>query len=523
MSEIKIACPECKQSFVVSDELMGEPVECGSCQHHFDITPEHQVKMPRDYFPGEKAKNLEGFKRKTPETLETAPVNFQAADYDQFTDPNTVLPMTPMRLLCVFGGLLGMGLVMLLFVLGSGEGGIFTDVPNVKRWVLVGFSSMIGSLLVLYGFVKYRVLGIVLTLLFVGGLVSMPLIYPERLTPAASKFDPADVDLEMHVNLPSEDILRFKSDLGYATVETLMSEAEYPERVMAFALKGAKPVHLETIKKYLAQSLITAEIPRTYEGRKIKEEPATLIVYQNARIPLDEAADFSKKFADRIQVRDELQLLEIDVNVDALTTADAKEITDEKHPNYHLKNLEELRSIDPTRQLAAIQRLGNTQVIKLRSDIVSQLIVLLTHQSGEHRAEIVDTLRIWALPDDGADEIVKLQARERIQVGLKLPESYLQYLVEQNVESIGDILVYAWAEDVVVYEKLLLAAGARAEEGLVEVLLELDNYQLESAANILAKVGTSASIPVLTTAHEKTEGELKKTLKSTIDAIQSRG
>ncbi|MFC5051191.1 hypothetical protein ACFPK9_11295 [Rubritalea spongiae] len=522
MSEIKIACPECRQSFVVSEELLGEPVECGSCQHYFNISRDNQVKMGRDYFPGEKAKNLEVFQRKAPESLESAPVNFQAADYAQFSDPNAVMPMSPMRLLCIFGGLIGMGLVIFLFVAGSGDGGILTDVPNQKRWFLVGFAALIGSLLVLYGFVKYRILGVILTLCFVGGLVAMPIIYPERLTPVASQYNPEEVDLEMHVDLTSEDELRFKSEIGYATVETQIEEAEHPERVIAFVLKRSKPVHLETIKKYLAQSLITAEIPRVYEGRKLQNEPATLIIYNNARISIDDAADFAKKFSEDIRVREELQLIEIEVNVDALTTADAREITDESHPDYHSKNLEELRSIDPTRQLAAIQRLGNTKDIKLRSDIVRQLLVLLTHQSGEHRAEIVDTLRTWAIPDDGADEIITEQARERIQVGLKVPESYLHYLVEQNVEGIGDILVYAWAEDVIVYEELMLEAGERAEQGLLTVWPELDNYQLESAATILAKVGTAASIPALSAAYEKSGGELKKTLKATIDEIQSR-
>ena len=148
-------------------------------------------------------------------------------------------------------------LLMLLFVLGSGQGGVLTDVPDGKRWFLVGFTALIGSLLVLYGFVKYRILGVVLTLLFVGGLVAMPIVYPERLTPVASSFNPDEMDLEVHVDLPGADVMRFKSDLAYTTVETQIKEAEHPERVIAFALKRAKPVHLETIKKYLAQSLIT--------------------------------------------------------------------------------------------------------------------------------------------------------------------------------------------------------------------------------------------------------------------------
>ena len=121
MSEIKIQCPECHEHFDVPEELMGNPVECGACQHPFDLSSEHVDTRVIRHFPGDK-KGLEAFSRRTPELTTDAEVHFRTAAYDQEVDLNAIMPLGPKRLLAIFLGVSLMGLIILFFVLGNRRG-----------------------------------------------------------------------------------------------------------------------------------------------------------------------------------------------------------------------------------------------------------------------------------------------------------------------------------------------------------------------------------------------------------------
>ena len=68
-----------------------------------------------------------------------------------------------------------MSMLMIFFVLGNGEQGAMTDITNDNRWVLAGFAAFLGSLLIIFGFRKYRIFGVILALILAGGVCSMPI------------------------------------------------------------------------------------------------------------------------------------------------------------------------------------------------------------------------------------------------------------------------------------------------------------------------------------------------------------
>ena len=523
MSEMKIQCPECKQSFDVPEELMGNPVECGACQHPFELTDEHIDKFSMRYFPGEKANGLEAFSKKTPEMSTEAEVHFRTAAYDQEVDPNAIMPLGPKRLLAIFVGISLMGLVITFFVLGNGELGAMTDITNDKRWVLAGFSAFLGSLLIIFGFRKYRIFGVIFALILAGGVCSMPIIYPEQLSPVALEYDsslemnePTEID-------PEAELLAYKLGLGYSTVEAKITEAANPERVIAVALTRVKPAHLDTIKDYLARALKTEEIPRVYPNRQLNGIPCILLVYLNSRLSLEEAAMVIRKFGTVTAIRPKLQIVEVLVDPDTFKNSKSDVLVDESNAKFYQENLEELKHIDQERQLAAIQRLSNTQKFSLRSDIAKQLRALLALDSFEHQAATVEALIHWDRKDqDNASESVVSQAR-RMAVSKKvIPLTYLNYLIEQKVEGVGDILLYAWMKERVVHESTLIRAGKLAELALIEMLPELEPIELDSAASVLRKIGTPDALPALLLAYESASGDVKKSLKATIDEIKSR-
>ncbi len=68
----------------------------------------------------------------------------------------------------------------------------------------------------------------------------------------------------------------------------------------------------------------------------------------------------------------------------------------------------------------------------------------------------------------------------------------------------------------------LIRAGKLAELALIEMLPDLEPIELDSAANVLRKIGTVDALPALLIAYEAANGDVKKSLKSTIDEIKSR-
>ncbi|MFT5882328.1 MAG: hypothetical protein ACI9FG_000830 [Crocinitomicaceae bacterium] len=523
MSEIKIQCPECKEHFDVSEELMGTPVECRACQHPFEITDAHIDKLAMRYFPGDKANRLEGFSKKTPEMSTDTKVHFRTAAYDQEVDPNALMPLGPRRLLAIFLGISMMIMLIIFFVLGNGEQGVMTDITNDNRWVLVGFAAFLGSLLIIFGFRKYRIFGVILALILAGGVCSMPIIYPEKLSPIG-----IDYDSNLEVNEPEEvdpeaELLAYKVGLGYASIEAKITEATNPEDVIAVALMRVKPAHLDTIKDYLARALKTEEIPRVYPNRQLNGLPCIILVYMNSEQSLEDAAMVMSEFGTVMGIRPKLQIVEVLVDPDTFKNSKSDVLLDENNARFYEANLDELEHIDQERQLAAVLRLSNTQKFSLRSDIAKQFKVLVNLDSFEHQEAAVEALIRWDRMDqDNASELVVSKARKMAVSKKAIPLSYLNYLIAQKVEGAGDILLYAWMKERVVHESTLIRAGKLAELALIEILPDLEPVELDSAGNVLRKIGTPDALPALLIAYEAANGDVKKSLKATIDEIKSR-
>jgi len=522
MSDIKIQCPECHESFQVPEDLLGQDVECGTCHHPFTLSDEDIDKLAMRHFPGEKAAGLTAFSKRAPAEISAENVTFETASYDQQVDPNAALPIGPRRLIAIFIGISVMVLLLLLFLLGHGEQGVMADVPDDKRWVLAGFSALVGSLLIIFGFIKYRVAGVILAVVLSVAVCSMPVIYPAHESSSNDTFDSSENLLDAGSAAEVENLLKYKIDLGYSVVERKIEEAEDPEKVLAIALMRSKPVHVDTIQAYLASALATSEMPRVFLNRELNGLPTTLMVYLDAELSITEAAAKMQKFGSVTKVRPEMRVIEVLVDVDSLSSSHSDVLLAEAGASFYEANLEELKHIDPSRRLDAIRRLAKVDKLYLQADIVGQLLVLLETPRSPHRAELVAALNRWCEGNKKVEGVVVSQARKLAVTGEEVPMSYLNFLVDQRVENSGDILIYAWQKDSVVHEATLVRAGKIAEIVLIEMMPELDPFLLQSAANVLRKSGSKDALPALLIAYESANGDVKKSLKATIDVIESR-
>ncbi|MFC4991334.1 hypothetical protein [Rubritalea tangerina] len=392
-----------------------------------------------------------------------------------------------------------------------------------KRWVLAGFAALLGSLLIIFGFRKYRVVGVILALLLAAGVCSMPLLYPEQLSPGSE----GDIQINVESTEGEQEdaelaLERYKLGIGYDSIESKIADAQSPEDVLAITLIRSKPAHTDTIIKYLASALKSDELPRVYKNRKVNEVPATVVLYLEASVDIDQAAEALKRVGAVAKVHRELRVIDVYVDLESMKVADSDALLDEAHPNFYRLNLKELKHIDPKRQHDAVLRLAKVSKLSLRSDIANQLLVLSENVSDEHWEDLMGAMTVWSVEGDGAADIILKRARELALNQKTVSRGYVDFIIGQKVREGGDVVLYAWMRDPVGMEAELVEAGPMVEEILIEMMPELEPIQLQSAANALRKFGSKAALPALLTAYESSSGDVKKSLKATIDEIESR-
>lgn len=521
MSEINIQCPECEKRFLVSPELMGKTSQCRHCDTAFELSPANVKPHPVRHKTRSGNERLNKFTRSTPDFTKNEAPSVRTTAYHRQVDVTAVMPLGPARVLAIFAGVSIAGVIGLVFVLGNGEQGMLTDVGSSRRWVLVGFTALISTLLMVYGFRKYKAVGYGLTLLSVASLLTLPVIYPEKKPTGETHqqvntlSDTAELSQQQALDL-------YRRELGYASVQARIDASAEPELLVAIALKGAKPVHLDLIKSYLSQSLGSELRPNEYKGRRIAGVDTTLLIYQRVTLPLAEFAQLMEKFSHNVQIRPELQLIEVAVDLDALTVNNREALSDPSHTSFYEANLAELNSFDRSRQLQAILRLSKSPGLRMRADIEQRLLTLLQQPRYPHREQVIQLLVNWGSVSDSSSEIISQQALDLIAANEEVPLSTIEYCVLNDCEHSVRILLEAWKRERVVHEKTLISVGARIEPALLAELESLEPVQLESAGNVLRHIGSENSLTLLLTLHESSSGSVRKSLKAAIDEIQSR-
>lgn len=524
--KIKIECSDCGQQFDVDPELVGRLVECGECKYHFRVDDSCIVKQTMRHYPGEKAADLSMFSKRIPAVETSSDVGFRTAAYEQQVDPNDVMPLGAKRLMCIFVGIILVVFVSLLFVFGNDPkkiDGLMLDVGNDKRYILCGFTALISSLLLIYGFRKKRVVGVLLSVLFSGGLLALPSIYPEYFSPQS------DQELTTPLTTYDEDhdaakkMLKYKSGIGYGPVETAIKSAG-PEKVLAVVLFDAKGEYLDTVESYLSQGLKNSSIPKVFAGssRHVDDRKVDLILFSSIAVDFEQAAEVCQGFGKVLNKYPELRVIEVEVSSKDLVSHNLSILTDESSIDFYNANYRELSHIDPERQLAAIRRLGAAKEVGRRADVVNMLLRKLADDTYPYKEDIVGTLLKWAKPEDNAGPVVKKVAQKQVEINRSMPQVYLDFLIDHNEPNISNILLYAWKKEPVIGEPYMIRAGKRAEEALVEDLPQMEKKYLKSAASILRKIGTRSSVPVLEACIERADEDSRQAIESAIDAMKTR-
>ncbi|MGJ8676515.1 MAG: hypothetical protein ACSHX0_03265 [Akkermansiaceae bacterium] len=520
---MRIQCPVCSQRFNVEKDLLGKTVECGACDERFKVEDAVIVKEKKRYYPGEKkGDDLDRFTDSLVNA--SAPKGFQEAHYEPHIELEKLQPLRPRRVFASVAGIMIIVAVLAIFLTMGGETGALRDVETSKRFVSAGFAALLGCGLFIYGMAKNRKMSILLSLVMTAGLCSLPILFPGNPTAGS---DHLDLNGESLVEVEEADRLvlnakevrrKYINEIGYTPVEEALAKSP-KDQIIAIFLRDSSQLQREKIASFIFEATLQRDRGLIYE-RGFNDDHG-LLVLSNQTKSIQEISSICSQWGKINHVKEDLRVIDVSVDRSKLITISSEEALDPDHMNFQKRNLELLDSMDSVERLNAVKRLGNSEPIAFRYDVVRSLIKMLPESSTELQLAIIKTLKKWSRPGEGAEAVVLAASKDIYQAGM-LDRVTVEFLVERKVEGAAIVVMKLWEEDPVAWSDLLAQIGQSAEDLLLPKLKEFDLLHLVAAADILANVGSKASIPVLEEVRATKEGQSAKSLQAAIDEIQNR-
>lgn len=526
---VTIRCPGCGQRFKVGPELEGKMVECGTCDQRFRVEESVMIRT-RKFYPGEQRDpSLQRFSR-VPLRSTPAP-SFDTVNPPPDPDPRAVVePVSPTRVILGLAGVTGAVIVALILIFGGGTGGILDGAPMGKRLILAGFTALIAWVLLFFanpaqrikavtGGLAISIVLLALPFLFTQGVPSRddepefgagPTLYPTN-PPGAGSASPDDPFAEL------------KEEMGYnkmaEALETYGIDGESQGKTaIGIWLRDTRLYNKEQIVDYLMRT--TDAGPRSWAYTRPPSD--YLMVLYDVGPDLGRIRKLCERFGKVTRVIRELQVIEVMVDNDRFVQGPLSKLQNPEDPSFYELNRRELDGIDLHRANAAVRRLSSAEPRLFRPDIVRRMLELFEEGDLEMKENVARALLTWSRPEDEASEIVRAAVREQIRARERVPRSMVELLVSQKDAKSAPLLHDLWMADASEWETLYGDLGPVIEEQLLEGLGEYAPLQLISAARLLGRVGTEASVPVLEEVQKEATSELRVTLEQAVRSIQGR-
>lgn len=518
---MKIHCPKCDQAFDVADDYIGKKVECGSCDHLFKISKDHVHVEKKRFYPGEKkGTGLSKFGGKS--SADTGQVAFVPASYQSDVNPDLVGPPRPRRTIAVAGGIFLMITVIVIFLLGGGKEGPMRDVETSNRYVLSGFSALIGSSLLIYGASRNRWLGVMLALVLSVMLMFMPALFPGN--PISSFIKPMDTALKLKVEVENEIEQESVGDylirIGYDPIEEALF-VHPRETVVGIFIRNADYSAQRKIAAYLYHA--TGEHCREVLFPRGDTGQSAMVLLVEQKKSIQQIAALCERFGEVVREEQDLRLLEVYVDSATTSEPDVAKINNADDPDYEFLNLAALKNFDPEGQMEAALRLTKSKPKALRVDITEQLAEMLPLSHTDLQLAIIGALNTWAEPESDIGGAL-IDAAQKLHAEGRVSPVTMELLIRHKVGGCGLILMELWDKDPARWSDYLLRLGAGAELVILPKIEQMDMGHLMKATEILGNVGTKESVDFLTKviAESKPDAKKIKSLQAAIDEIKKR-
>lgn len=527
-SLLLIRCPSCGQRFKVGDDLRERMVECGGCEHRFRINDDVIVRG-RKFYPSErKNQGLNRFHR-IPLPGGESLSGVQPVRYGSMPDSAILEPASPQRIMAGIVGVTGMGLMALFLMFGGSRGGILDGMPLANRFLMAGFVSFLGLVMLLYANPRARLKALVVGLLLSVALLSVPYFFRAGSVSFAGKVvtNPEDVVIsppdETAITEPEEDssisALRTKIGTGPLVdeIQRLAKDGSV-KQAMGVWLRGLSDSERFLVRDFMLR--VTGADPSSHFYPRAGGD--YLLVLTGLDGSLEDLAVMVKPLGKVNNIYQELSVVEVGVGGDIFVEGPIEKLTSKEDPAFYDLNKRELESIDLSRVKRAVQRLAEAEPKIYRSDISRKLISLLEEDEVDFKGEVSTALAVWSDTPGVAGEAALQVIKKLTAQGKKVEPELVSLVVKERNPGIVPIIDEMWFKNPMQWESSYADLGLMAEATVLARFSETQGTIRYSAVRILGRVGGAESLPVLESALPGADSELGVLLDQAQKSISSR-
>ncbi len=518
--QLQIRCPSCGQSFQVGVDLRGRAVECGACEHRFEVSDEVIVRV-RKVYPGERHDpSLNRFQRVPLAASE--PEGLKTVTYGNKPDPAHIEPVSPQRIMAggiAVGGMIFMGL---LLIFGAAQGGFLDGVPLQNRLVMAVFAAALGLALLVYANPKARLKAGLVGGLLAAGLVTIPFFFTKGSKALDDvPQDPVAVEQPEPTEADAADdrLKELRERIGTEPVEkeiARLEEAGGDQTAVGLYLIGLLESNTYKVRDYI----IRATGGEAHPFRRDRGE--VLLVVSRVDQSLEELAVIASVLGKIEALHPDIGIIEIRVNNENFVEGPIAKLSDKNDPAFYALNKRELESISLDRVSRAVERLAEAEPKLYRSDITRRLIELLGQEEIDFKESVSRALMVWAEEDGPASEAAMKVVRELHEADRPVPPEMVALIVKEKNLSLLPILDELWFSNATRWEGKYGDFGPAAELMLLTRFGETEGMIRHSAVRILGRAGGKASLSVLANAREGAHAELAVLIDQAEKSIRDR-
>lgn len=519
-TQLQISCPSCSQRFKVGSELKGRVVECGSCESRFEITDDVIVRGAK-FYPGERKTNeLKRFQRVEGEVIPSIPARPAGVLPQQekgYFSP--ISKVSPLQLVMGWvGALLILGLV---YLLGFQNGGVLQKLPIATKAAIAIVGGIVGLALIAYANPRNRRKTMTVASVFAVVLLAIPFVFSSKpLPPVSQEIAELPPERSAPVEVQDDGVEALRARIGTEPLEEeirRMAESGTKLRSYGIWLRDLSDSNLLSVRDYVLRSTGADPASNFYP-----RDGDYLMVVRGVDMTLEQLAAVTSKFGVNQKLHPELQIVETRVEGAVFVQGSLDKLKDKSNPAFYSLNKRELESIELDRVSQAVNRLAEAEPTIYRDDITRSLIELLGVEKVNFPGDVCKALMVWAedpVPAGNAAYARMVRLREANQ---SIPRDMVALLAKAKNEKALPIVEALWHEDPTMWERLLGDFGPLAEPGILKQFPDMQGTIRHSAARVLERVGTRASLPILEAALPTAEPELVVLIENATKAIKNR-
>jgi predicted Zn finger-like uncharacterized protein len=520
-SLLLIRCPACSQRFKVDQDFRGKTVECGGCDHRFQINDEVLVRAKKMY-PGERSEpGLNRFPRIPLPAVGSAEVA-TALRQSNLPDPAVIEPVSPQRIIAGIVGVAVMIVVGLILLTGATRNGPLEGVVFGSRLLIAGFASLLGFVMLVYASPKARGRAMTCGVLLAAGLMALPFFFqaPARLevqgAGAKSKTVTAVVESTEDIALAAK-----KARIGTGPLDAEMEKlrkAGSNKRAIGLWVRG-----LNGGNRYLLENYIMRTTGADFSSHFYpRENGEYLFVVTGITQTLQELAAIAAVVGNSEKIYPELSVIELVVENGVFVESPGEKLVNKDDPEFYMLNKRELNSIDYGRIERAVQRLAGVSPKLYRADITQKLISLLDEDGVDFKSSICTALAVWSETTGPAGDaafavVEKLHAAQK-----PISQDLVSLVVKDKNLRIIPILNQLWLKDPRAWESLFADLGPAIEPSVCEKFAKLEGLTRYSAVRLLERVGGRAGLEHLEALNAGGDSELRVMLDNARKAVRAR-